>query len=107
MNPRWMLPLAALLLVLALAATPALACKEDVQHAHARLAELQGKAHTAKPEDRAAVATKLKDAAAELAKADATCAAAKNFVERAKATAEVAAANASMTAAAVYLPGQK
>ncbi|HKI98253.1 MAG TPA: hypothetical protein VKB51_07255 [bacterium] len=95
---------AALLVALLLTASPALACKEDVQHAKARLADLKRHAYQAKPKERAHVAAMLAAAAKELANADKDCKAATNLFEKGVAVAEVASANASMTSAAIDIP---
>jgi hypothetical protein len=110
MNMRRALRSAAMLLLpllaLVLVTGTALACKEDVDHAKARLNDLESRADHAKPKDLAQVAAKLKTAAQQIAKADKACKKAKNIFQKAAAVAQVASANASMDAAAEYIPNK-
>jgi len=97
--------LLALLLLCALgfAATPARACKEDVQHASADLSKLKAKSGKVQAQHRARFAELIKEAQATLNAARQDCNAATGILERAAATAKVATARVPMTAAAALV----
>lgn len=80
------------------------ACKEDVNNAATYLSDLKRNAYKAKSSDRLRVLALLKDAEATLDSARNDCNAAKNFGEQALASAKVAVARASMSAADALIP---